>query len=426
MRSRRSSEREERRSSLAIIVSRSPWKSTVTQATPPRLTSGSPTPCILVCARPYYHCSGVAPQTCQEEEGEEEEEEEEHSSVLVREGNLMPIVDDMVDEEGDPHRPIMDAIPSLSDDEDVLFTSDEVQEKDPYLDHHHQRSKPASHTITTALFSCATLRSLSLVSCLLAPPSTIHLPSLETLLLSFVPDPGSDVQSLADLTLEQCHAVTSLSVLGNKTRLRRLAIRCCHNLKAVVSLDASELRAFEYKGSMPHESFLTMHGGCTRITILKFADAKYIRLESARFGSGTENDVTTVTGAVDMVSTILESTPDLETLTLVFYPHRQNWDSTSTEEDPRDAHHLSYNPHAVLHTPNAVISCLRSRLRKIDLVYYQGGMAQRTLAKFLLINAPVIQELWCYMAEGPLWRQTQLMREIKGWITNKSATTYFA
>ncbi|KAK3135798.1 hypothetical protein QOZ80_5BG0423540 [Eleusine coracana subsp. coracana] len=431
---------------------------------------------ILVCARPYYHCSGTATQTCCQEEGEEEEEEEQapppHCSVS--DNNMMPMPDDDMVED-DPHR----SIASLSDDEDVLFSSDDVvQEKDPYLDHHHHRSKPAPHTITTALFSCATLRSLSLVSCLLAPPATIHLPSLETLLLSFVPDPGSHVQRLvsgcprlADLTLEQCHAVTSLSVLGNETRLRRLAIRCCHNLKAVVLSYASELRAFEYKGCMPDESFLTMHGGCTRISVLKvdicgwevipehdfiklskllqqFANAKYIRLESARLGSGAENDVTTVrfptlprlrcielggclpdnddTGAVDMVSTILQYTPDLETLTLVFYPHKQNWDSTSTEEDPRDAHHLSYNPHAVLHAPNAVMPCLRSRLRKIGLVYYQGGTAQRTLVKFLLINAPLIQELWCYMAEGPLWRQTQLMREIKGWITNKSATTYFA
>ena len=64
---------------------------------------------------------------------------------------------------------------------------------------------------------------------------------------------------LADLTLEACRGVASLHV-PRGARLRRLALRCCHNL-AAVALDASELVAFEYRGAMPSSAFLTMHGG---------------------------------------------------------------------------------------------------------------------------------------------------------------------
>ena len=73
-----------------------------------------------------------------------------------------------------------------------------------------------------------------------------------------------------------------------------------------------------------------------------------------------------------------------------------------------------------------MIPCLRSNVREINLVHYQGGTAQRALAKFLLSNAPVIDRLWCGLAEGPMWTQIQLMREIEGWLINKSAKTHFA
>jgi len=54
------------------------------------------------------------------------------------------------------------------------------------------------------------------------------------------------------------------------------------------------------------------------------------------------------------------------------------------------------------------------------------GTAQRAPAKFLLSNAPVVDKLWCGFAEGPMWTQIQLMREIEGWLINKSAETHFA
>ena len=72
-----------------------------------------------------------------------------------------------------------------------------------------------------------------------------------------------------------------------------------------------------------------------------------------------------------------------------------------------------------------MIPCLSSSVGEINLVHYQGGRAQRALAKFLLCNAPAIDRVWCEFAEGPLWTQTQLMREIKGWVMNKSASTQF-
>ena len=101
---------------------------------------------------------------------------------------------------------------------------------------------------------------------LLTPPAKVDLPSLETLLLSHVSDPGGRVERviagsprLADLTLEACRGVASLYV-PRGARLHRLALRCCHAL-AAVALDTSELVAFEYGGAVPTNAFLTMHGG---------------------------------------------------------------------------------------------------------------------------------------------------------------------
>ncbi|KAL6908064.1 hypothetical protein ACP4OV_002234 [Aristida adscensionis] len=62
---------------------------------------------------------------------------------------------------------------------------------------------------------------------------------------------------------------------------------------------------------------------------------------------------------------------------------------------------------------------------EIDLVHYQGGMAQRMLAKFLLRNAAVADEVFCGFAPGPLWMQTGLMEEMRGWVMNKSANVKF-
>ncbi|CAN6351306.1 unnamed protein product [Urochloa humidicola] len=346
---------------------------------------------------------------------------------------------------------------------------------------------PPEYIIPRLLFSCAELRSLSLSSCRLAPPRTvITLPSLVTLHLSHAPDGSAGVARLvagcprlADLTLEMCEAVTALAVHGG-ARLRRLALRCCHNLATVTVDDSSELRAFEYMGAVPdNASFLTMHGGTGRVGYCKvdicgaeatseeeltnlrhllqqFVNAKHLHLESDRLGSGFHKDVPAARSfadfsglrhlemrgclpvgddgvVIDAMRRVLEHSPNLEALSLAFHPKKHEWgvchdyETDYCLEEELDAeHHLSYNPNSVLATPSAMIPCLRNKVREINLVHYHGGTAQRALAKFLLCNAPGVQELWCEFAAGPMWTQVQLMREIKGWLINKSANTHFA
>jgi hypothetical protein len=43
----------------------------------------------------------------------------------------------------------------------------------------------------------------------------------------------------------------------------------------------------------------------------------------------------------------------------------------------------------------------------------------------LLRNAQVLDKLYCDFAEGPLWIQTKLMREMEGWVVNDGATKEF-
>lgn len=358
-----------------------------------------------------------------------------------------------------------------------------------------QPSEPeaaAYYTVPGVLFTCATLRSLSLDCCLLALPANIRLPSLATLLLSNlydqlgsknVYDQQSQVQRLIngcprliDLTLESCTTGTPLSVLGPQQRLHRLALLCCccHG-PAAVAVDASQLRTFEYWGTVPHKSLLTLHGGAAMVKYCKvdinclleselvskeeeelvnlmhllqlFPNAEHLHLESARLGAGMNGNVLAGfpgwpmlrhlelrgrlpdddTTAVSAVCRILGLTPNLEVLSLFFHHQeheRLSHVSNFNGEELLDAHCLRFNQHNVLTTPSDLIPCL-SNVREINLVHYQGGSAQRTLAKFLLCNASAIKELWCSFAEGPFSTQTELMREIQGWVINKSAKTHF-
>ncbi|CAL4907712.1 unnamed protein product [Urochloa decumbens] len=345
--------------------------------------------------------------------------------------------------------PTVDDVGSQSDDED-----------DDERDRRHEECiaprllcDPPEYIVPRLLFSCADLRSLSLSSCRLAPPRTVTLPSLVSLLLSHVPDASTDMERLvcgcprlADLTLEVCKAVTTLTVLGGG-RLRRLALRCCHNL-ATVTIDSSELRTFEYRGAVPdNASFLTMHGGTRSIAYCKVdlcgaeatSEAELTNLRhllhlpppSRDEGMPANSD----TGAIDATRRVLEHAPNLEALSLAFHPQKSPlehaWgmchEADYIPEEELDAlHHLGYNPDSVLATPIAMIPCLRSKVKEINLVHYHGGTAQRALAKFLLCNAPAVDNLWYEFAEGPMWMQVQLMREIKGWLINKSANTHFA
>ncbi|RLN01144.1 hypothetical protein C2845_PM06G24280 [Panicum miliaceum] len=233
-------------------------------------------------------------------------------------------------------------------------------------------------------------------------------------------------------------------------RTRRLALRCCHSL-ATVALDASELVAFEYRGAVPPTStFLTMHGGgipnfayckvdicgaevsseeeVTRLgeLLLLFQNAKRLHLESARLGSGMGKNALPVPFPTLSDLRHLElrgRLPDDDDTAVV--GAADPWYYTYNEAELLDAHRLKYNGHSVLAPASSMIACLRCSVREINLVHYQGGRAQRALAKFLLCNALAIDKLWCEFAEGLLWTQTQLMREIKGWVMNKSASTHF-
>jgi hypothetical protein len=144
------------------------------------------------------------------------------------------------------------------------------------------------------------------------------------------------------------------------------------------------------------------------------------------------------TAIVRATSRILRHAPNVEVLSFVF----ETGTGTDVDDDGPlptgrysckamelvGAHRLKYNRYSVLEWPSdvvGVIPCLANRVREINLVHYQGGRAQRTLARFLLRNAPAIGELWCQFAEGPLWMQTELMREMKSWVRNEEANTVF-
>jgi len=250
-------------------------------------------------------------------------------------------------------------------------------------------------------------------------------------------------------------------------------LRCCHEL-AAVTVDTSELRAFEYRGTVPGPSFLTMHVPCRNMShctldfcgeepastpelaclghfLQLFAGVERLHLTLARLGCGAFSSALELpafpalrhleltgmlpqddTAGVAAVTRILKRMPSLEMLSLFFLPELEeakgpypnDW---LDEEGLHAAHKLRYSRDTVLAAPDngGEISCLRQKTREINLVHYQGAMAQRLMAKFLLGNAPVVDEVCCEFARGPLLIQTQLMKEIQGWVMNKSASMIF-
>ncbi|KAI5002574.1 hypothetical protein ZWY2020_027224 [Hordeum vulgare] len=93
------------------------------------------------------------------------------------------------------------------------------------------------------------------------------------------------------------------------------------------------------------------------------------------------------------------------------------------------AHNLHYNQYDsldnALRASVRIAPCLRSRVRRISLVHYQGGRAQRMLASFLLRNALLLNKLYCEFAQGPMWIQRELMREMESWVVNHTARKVF-
>ncbi|KAF6993425.1 hypothetical protein CFC21_010321 [Triticum aestivum] len=346
-------------------------------------------------------------------------------------------------------------------------------------------SEPDYHgyTVPRMLFSSVALRSLSIGPCRLSVPAAVSMPSLQTLPLTRVSDRERHVQRLidacprlADLTLEACATVTTLCLLGNR-RLRKLAIRCCHNL-AVVAVNG-KLDSLEYRGAVPDASLLSLRradrSSFTSCSIdicgeevssaeelaklgeflQRVASINHLHLRSARLGSGIQLGAMAklpaftnlvhleLTGrlahedsdaAIPALSRILRHAPSLEVLSLAFdtgpgdeelRATRESWEDCKVGE-LTNAHQLRYNEdELLLPTPTVTIRCLTKRVREINLVHYQGGRAQRTLVKFLLRNAPVLAKLYCGFAPGPLSVQTKLRYEIQGWAMNRPKNCIF-
>ncbi|CAN6343786.1 unnamed protein product [Urochloa humidicola] len=112
----------------------------------------------------------------------------------------------------------------------------------------------------------------------------------------------------------------------------------------------------------------------------------------------------------------------LEALTLFFLPKVEEIEESDyydiDEEELLDRHKLKYDLHAPLDLSGVDIPYLKECPKEINFVHYEEGMAQGMLAKFLLRNAPVISKVCGEFAVGPLWIQTRLMEEIKGWVMN--------
>ncbi|KAE8801962.1 hypothetical protein D1007_22221 [Hordeum vulgare] len=336
----------------------------------------------------------------------------------------------------------------------------------------YQHYNPDEYRLPQRLFSCVALRTLRLGACTLEPPNLIHLPFLDTLLLSAIKSTGDNIQRLisgcprlVDLTLERCgytdkydgdpnpHKNFTIAVLDK--RLQRLSLRCCHNLVRV-SIDASELRTFEYRGAVPSGSLLALQqslhkmSSCTiglcgkkvykeelplfREFLQGFIGTRHLHLVSTHLGSGIGNEVFSgfpyfsnldqleLTGylggrSIKAVTRMLQLAPNIEILSLFMKPSIEG----------RYYYELSNEPGARLGSTalNVSIPCLRNRVRRINLVHYQGDEAHRYVAKLLLCNAMVLEQVCLVLPRGAHEVQARLKKEIEGWLVNKSAKTIF-
>ncbi|CAM0903264.1 unnamed protein product [Alopecurus aequalis] len=311
-------------------------------------------------------------------------------------------------------------------------------------------ASPPSVTPRERLFSCAAIRTLCLCNCRLDLPGVpIDLPFLETLRLTSLQDPERSIQQLisscprlADLTLEAMFTLKRVSVVDNK-RLRRFALLCCHNMRSV-DIDVSELRSLEYKGRVPKESLLSLHGSpaiipsytielCrapyhseefARLTsfLRKISDTKHLhlhhhRLESRFFAAGfplfagltwlTLQGCVRTCYTVTAVGKILEQTPSLEVLRLIMKEPQQrfSWRYMNDDDKRRVPNEIT-----VPDKLNFSIPCLRQRLRVFSMEGYDGCEPQSLLAKLVLRNELVLERLHIMFAEGLSSKQK---RELK-------------
>ncbi|XP_010227331.1 F-box/LRR-repeat protein At3g58900 [Brachypodium distachyon] len=283
------------------------------------------------------------------------------------------------------------------------------------------RTGNRGYALPRKLFSCLALRTLSVAHCELNLPAAgaIDLPFLETLSLT-----GSCGNSgllisrcprLVDLTLEGDDGLQKVSVLDR--RLRRLALRCCHNVKSV-EIDASELTSFDYSGELPMESLLSLHGlqhalsYCTldfckarpmasefdrfRRLLEKLSDTKHLHLHHGNLESRffmrlpSFPNLTRLVlqgplrdrAAVGAVGRVLELTPCLEVLSLFM----------EVAQDERRRH---------------------------------GDEAQRTMARLLFGNALVLERMCVVLVKGTFEAQAKMKEEIESWVVAVDAEQIF-
>uniref|UniRef100_A0A453D3Q2 F-box/LRR-repeat protein 15/At3g58940/PEG3-like LRR domain-containing protein n=1 Tax=Aegilops tauschii subsp. strangulata TaxID=200361 RepID=A0A453D3Q2_AEGTS len=327
-----------------------------------------------------------------------------------------------------------------------------------------------TYVLPRRLFTCTVIRTLCVASCRLKLPAAVNLPLLETLSITAPHyDSGRSIQRLIsscprliDLTLEAIYRLKRVSVLDK--RLRRFALRCCHNLKSV-DIDASELRSLDYCGTVPAESLLSLHGlrgvpSCTvdfcialsqeaeftrfRGFMEKISDAKYLHLhnrslESMFFlGFPSFSSLTRLVlqgpldscGIVVSVGRILEQTPNLEILSLCMEERVKDTqdqygtmgeeyeDDVVEKEKDGESDDLFVAPDEFTVPDEASFSmpCLRHRVNEINMVHYVGDETQRMMARLLFRNALVLERMCVVLVKGTFELQSKLKNEIDSWV----------
>ncbi|KAI5011091.1 hypothetical protein ZWY2020_013228 [Hordeum vulgare] len=365
------------------------------------------------------------------------------------------------------------------DDEDekgaVGSGTDDTDDEDRYA----ELRRRWVYVLPRRLFTCSkVIRTLCVAYCRLKLPVAVSLPLLETLSITAPHRDGrrsiqrliSSCPRLVDLTLEAIHRLKRVSVLDK--RLRRFALRCCHNIESV-DIDASELRSLDYCGAVPAEALLSLHGSpgvpsCTvdfcrvlsddagfmgfRLFMQKICDAKYLhlhhrRLDSRFFLAGfpSFSSLTRLVlqgplqncGVVVAVGRILEQTPNLEVLSLYMEERvaaTKNTDDTMgrdliMDDDDYDDYYdddddamekeMGAEPGeevTVPDEPSFSMPCLRNRVKEINMVHYVGDETQRVLARLLFGSALVLERMCVVLVKGTFASQSKLKNEIDSWV----------